>query len=107
MQFVKFGEFMVKLLQQDSHVFLLAGEEHYYIDKALAKIMAGLFSDSQEAADSVQKLNGEVDADDLVSMINTAPFFTETIKRFVYGTAPSGGEELLRIRLHEPINCNL
>ena len=44
MQFVKFGEFMVKLPQQDSHVFLLAGEEHYYIDKALAKIMAGLFS---------------------------------------------------------------
>lgn len=76
MQLVKFGEFMVKLPKQDSHVFLLAGEEHYYIDKALAKIMAGLFSDSQEAADSVQKLNGEVDADDLVSMINTAPFFT-------------------------------
>jgi len=66
-QFVKFGEFMVKLPQQDSHVFLLAGEEHYYIDKALAKIMAGLFPDPQEAADSVQKLNGEID---------TAPFFT-------------------------------
>ena len=76
MQLVKFGEFMVKLPKQDNHVFLLAGEEHYYIDKALAKILAGLFSNQQEIDDSVQKINHDIDPDDLVSMINTAPFFT-------------------------------
>ena len=76
MQLVKFGEFMVKLPKQDTHVFLLAGEEHYYIDKALAKILAGLFSNQQEIDDSVQKINHDIDPDDLVSMINTAPFFT-------------------------------
>lgn len=67
---------MVKLPKQDTHVFLLAGEEHYYIDKALAKILAGLFSNQQEIDDSVQKINHDIDPDDLVSMINTAPFFT-------------------------------
>jgi len=75
---VKFGEFMVKLQQQqDCHLFLLAGEEHYYIDKALKKIMAGLFPQPQEAAESVQKITADIDTDDLIGMIETAPFFAD------------------------------
>lgn len=75
---MKFGEFMVKLQQQqDCHLFLLAGEEHYYIDKALKKIMAGLFPQPQEAAESVQKITVDIDTDDLIGMIETAPFFAD------------------------------
>ena len=75
---MKFGEFMVKLQQQqDCHLFLLAGEEHYYIDKALKKIMAGLFPQPQEAAESVQKITADIDTDDLIGMIETAPFFAD------------------------------
>jgi DNA polymerase-3 subunit delta len=69
---------MVKLQQQqDCHLFLLAGEEHYYIDKALKKIMAGLFPQPQEAAESVQKITADIDTDDLIGMIETAPFFAD------------------------------
>ena len=32
---VKFGEFMVQLRKGVPHVLLLAGEERYYIDRAL------------------------------------------------------------------------
>ncbi|MBQ1890083.1 MAG: DNA polymerase III subunit delta, partial [Selenomonas sp.] len=75
---MKFGEFMVKLQQQqDCHLFLLAGEEHYYIDKALKRIMAGLFSHPQDAAESVQKITADIDTDDLIGMIETAPFFAD------------------------------
>lgn len=75
---MKFGEFMVKLQQQqDCHLFLLAGEEHYYIDKALKRIMAGLFSYPQDAAESVQKITADIDTDDLIGMIETAPFFAD------------------------------
>ncbi|SFT50448.1 DNA polymerase III, delta subunit [Selenomonas sp. GACV-9] len=84
---MNFGEFMVKLRQkQDCHLFLLAGEEHYYIDKALAKILAGLFPDQQDVMESVQKINADIDTDDLIGMIETAPFFVDKNVLLIHNT---------------------
>ena len=73
---MKFGEFMAGL-QKDGlkHVYLLAGEEHYYIDKALERILAKLFSSAQEQSSGLQKITGSVNLDDLAGLIETAPFF--------------------------------
>lgn len=74
---MKFGEFMAALQQGEmKHVFLLAGEEHYYIEKARERIFSRVFSSAQEQSDSLQKLTGNLDLDDLVGLIETAPFFT-------------------------------
>jgi len=73
---VKFGEFMASLQKSElKHVFLLAGEEHYYIEKAREKLFAQLFASPQEQAGALQKLTGVLDTDDLVGLIETAPFF--------------------------------
>ena len=39
---VKFGEFMAQLKKGVPHVLLLAGEERYYIDRALEAVLARL-----------------------------------------------------------------
>lgn len=57
------------------HVYLLAGEERYYIEQAREKIFACLFANEQEQTGALQKLTGAVDMDDLVGLIETAPFF--------------------------------
>ena len=73
---MKFGEFMASLQKgQLKHVYLLTGEEHYYIDKALSRLFAKLFTSAQEQQASLQKLTGTMDMDDLVGLIETAPFF--------------------------------
>ncbi len=73
---MKFGEFMAGLQKGElKHVYLLAGEEHYYIDKALARIMARLFASSQEQTGGLQKLTGNVEPGDLAGLIETVPFF--------------------------------
>jgi len=73
---VKFGEFMASLQKSElKHVYLLAGEEHYYIEKAREKLFAQLFASPQEQAGALQKLTGVLDTDDLVGLIETAPFF--------------------------------
>jgi len=58
------------------HVYLLAGEEHYYIEKAQERILSQLFANPQEQGNAVQKLSGTIDSDDLVGLIETAPFFS-------------------------------
>jgi DNA polymerase-3 subunit delta len=56
-------------------VYLLAGEEHYYIEKAQERILSRLFANPQEQGEAIQKISGAVDSDDLVGLIETAPFF--------------------------------
>ena len=71
---MKFGEFMVRLKKELPHVFLLAGEERYYIDRALEAIFAQLFP-AGGARDGLTKLTGTVDGDKLIGLIETVPFF--------------------------------
>ena len=73
---MKFGDFMASLQRGDlKHVYLLAGEEHYYIEKAQERILSRLFANPQEQGEAMQKISGVVDSDDLVGLIETAPFF--------------------------------
>ena len=73
---MKFGDFMASLQRGElKHVYLLAGEEHYYIEKAQERILSRLFVTPQEQGEAMQKISGVVDSDDLVGLIETAPFF--------------------------------
>ena len=67
---VKFNEFMGK-----PHVFLLAGEEHYYLDKARERILGRLFPEGGQQ-DGLEKLKGEVSPVTLAGMLEEVPFFT-------------------------------
>ena len=42
------------------HVYLLTGEERYYIEKARERLFARLFADQQEATGALQKLTGAI-----------------------------------------------
>ena len=68
-----FGDFMVRIKKDLPHVFLLAGEERYYIDRALEAIFAKLFP-AGGARDGLTKLTGAVDGDKLIGLIETVPF---------------------------------
>lgn len=70
---VKFGEFMVQLRKGVPHVLLLAGEERYYIDRALEAVLARLFPDGGQR-DGLTKLTGDVDGDQLIGLLETVPF---------------------------------
>lgn len=59
------------------HVFLLAGEEHYYTERALKRILSLIFPQQQDFSDCVQKLKGDSKPDDLIGMICTVPFFQD------------------------------
>ncbi|MDY6269355.1 MAG: DNA polymerase III subunit delta [Selenomonadaceae bacterium] len=69
---MKFGEFMVQLKKGVPHVLLLAGEERYYIDRALDAVLAQLFPDG--GRDGLTKLTGDVDGDQLIGLLETVPF---------------------------------
>ncbi len=76
--FMKFGEFMASLRKGETkQVYLLCGEEHYYIKKAEAAIMESLFPNGEGKQEALQILHGEVDFDDLIGMLETAPFFAD------------------------------
>lgn len=75
---MKFGEFMAALRKGSlQHIYLLGGEENYYIEKAKERIMEVLFPDGQGMQDSLQSIDGDVDPDTLAGLIETAPFFSE------------------------------
>lgn len=73
---MKYSEFMSKLKRgEPKHVYLLAGDEPYYIDHAREQIIAKILPNEADRADAVQTLAGDVDTSDLIGLINTAPFF--------------------------------
>lgn len=73
---MKYNEFMNKLKRgEPKHVYLLAGDEPYYIDKAREAILAKILPNEANRQDAVQTLPGDTDTSDLMNLINTAPFF--------------------------------
>lgn len=76
---LKYGEFMAALRKGlGKHVYLLAGEEHYYIEKAEERILDGLFPGGMaERQDALQSIHGDLDSDALVGLIESAPFFAD------------------------------
>ncbi len=75
--FVKFNEFMGTLRRNPlKHVYLLSGEESYYIDLAKERILSMLFPDGNRS-DSLIPVQGDVDIDELEGMLGTVPLFAE------------------------------
>lgn len=76
--FMKYSEFMGRLRQAElPHLFLLAGEEHYYIEKSYQAILRKLGASKEDLQDVVQKFTGDVSLDTLIGVIETAPFFAD------------------------------
>ena len=75
---MKYSEFMGRLGSGElPHIFLLAGEEHYYIEKAKRAILHRLGSGKEDFDDALQKFTGEIGLETLMGNIETAPFFAE------------------------------
>ena len=75
---MKFGEFMAALHRGGlRHVYLLCGEESYYIERARKRILEVLFPNGEGMQDSLQRLEGDVDPESLGGLIETMPFFSD------------------------------
>lgn len=75
---MKFNEFMGALRKSaPKHVYLLSGEESYYIDRAKERILSLLLPDEATRADSLLRVQGDVDLEELSGMMGTVPLFAE------------------------------
>ena len=84
---MKFGEFMAAIRKGElPHVFLLSGEEPYYIDKAKGALLGRLFPDGVGMEDALQKVNGDMALADLLASIEAAPFFADKNVILIAGT---------------------
>lgn len=73
---MEFSAFMARLRREPlPHVFLLAGEERYYIDKARARILERVLPEGVTDA-AVETLPGDVTCDTLIARLQEVPFFT-------------------------------
>jgi DNA polymerase-3 subunit delta len=68
------------------HIFLLAGEEHYYIEKARQRILQRLFPSGGEQ-DALQVFDGDPSTERLAGLIESAPFFADKNVILVKDTA--------------------
>ena len=73
---MKFNEFMGALRKEIPHVCLLAGEEHYYVDKAVDAMKRRLFPDGA-GEDAIERVSGDMDIDRLIGLVETVPFFSD------------------------------
>lgn len=84
---MKFSEFMAAIRKGElPHVFLLSGEEPYYIDKAKEALLGKLFPGGASMADALQKISGDMAIDDLLASIEAAPFFADKNVILIAGT---------------------
>ena len=84
---MKYDEFMSRLGSGElPHIFLLAGEEHYYIEKARLTILQKLGLDKEDFNESLQKFTGDIELDTLMGIIESAPFLVEKNIILVYDT---------------------
>lgn len=84
---MNYGELMSALKNKPAeHIYLLAGEESYYIDRAEKKIFEKLFP-SGYSADDIQVVDSSIPAGDLVGIVSTVPFFLDKNVIVVRGTS--------------------
>lgn len=75
---MKYGQFLAALRRNGAkHVYLLAGEETYYIRKAEQAVLKALVPEEAARSECVQSFDGDVSADELTGLIDTVPFFAE------------------------------
>lgn len=75
---MKFKEFLSDL-KTPRQVYLLAGTESYFIDRAREKILSKLFETKDERRDGLTTLDcdNKIDLSEIINAIDTAPLFTE------------------------------
>lgn len=71
---MNYKDFIGRIRSNLPHVFLLAGEERYYIDKSLEALLRVLFPDD-DRNNGLTKMANPVDIDELVNLIESVPFF--------------------------------
>lgn len=72
-----YGELMRALKNgKFSHLYLLTGEESYYIEKAKSGLLAALFPDGYEK-DDIQALDDGFTLSDAITAMESAPFFLD------------------------------
>ncbi len=61
------------------HVYLLAGAENYFIDRAREKILSLLFDDRSARSDGLTVLDcdNKIDLSEIINVIDTAPLFVD------------------------------
>ena len=75
---MKFNEFMGALRKGEAkHVYLLSGEESYHIDRAKERILSLLLPRAESRADSLVRVQGDIDTDELCGLLGTVPLFAE------------------------------
>ena len=75
---MEYGAFLAAVKKNPlPHVFLLAGAERYFIDRARAAILARLFPNGEGEQDGLSRLAGGEGIETLLGYIETAPFFTD------------------------------
>ena len=75
---MKFNEFMGALRKGPlKHVYLLSGVERYYIDKAKERILELLFPEEGSRDGALLRVSHEMDLDELIGTVETAPFFSD------------------------------
>ncbi len=73
---MNYGELRTKLKKGDmSQLYMLAGEEDYYIARAEKALLAAIFPQGYGAED-VQLVDGSISINELISLIETVPFFS-------------------------------
>ena len=75
---MKFPEFMKTLDKNSSQIFLLGGEERYFIDRAKSKILEKIFPDKSEIEVGLTRVD-DMNPADLIITAQTVPFFSSQI----------------------------
>ena len=84
---MKYGQFLAARRQSGAkHVYLLAGEEPYYIRKSEQALLRTLVPEESERAETVRSFDGDPAPDDLIGLIDTIPFFADKTVLVVRGT---------------------
>ena len=77
---MKFKEFMADVKKGNlKHVYLLAGAESYFIDRAREKILSLLFESKEARRDGLTILDcdNKIDISEIINVIDTAPLFVD------------------------------
>lgn len=84
---MKYGQFLAALRKNGvKHVYLLSGEEQYYIRKAEKALLNVLVPEEAARTECVQTFDGDPSVEDLVGLIDTIPFFAEKTVLLIRGT---------------------
>ena len=96
---MKFKDFLSALKIEIKHVYLLAGAENYYIDRAREAILSRLFASKSARNEGLTTLDcdNKIDLSEIINAIETAPLFSDVnvvlVKNATLFKGKAGDEE--------------